>query len=107
MNWLCAVLYLFLYPFKTICPYFVEISKLIMQHKNLTIFLKSDIQREEEKTKRMLKDAAKKGDKDTCRILAKEIVHARKAISRIYASKAHLNSVQLSMKQQLGESVLT
>lgn len=55
----------------------------------------------------MLKDAAKKGDKDTCRILAKEIVHARKAISRIYASKAHLNSVQLSMKQQLGESVLT
>ncbi|PVD30545.1 hypothetical protein C0Q70_09813 [Pomacea canaliculata] len=60
-----------------------------------------NIQREEEKTKRMLKDAAKKGDKDTCRILAKEIVHARKAISRIYASKAHLNSVQLSMKQQL------
>ncbi|KAK7109624.1 charged multivesicular body protein 3-like [Littorina saxatilis] len=60
-----------------------------------------NIQREEEKTRRMIKDAAKKGDKDTCRILAKEIVNARKAVNRINTSKAHLNSVQLSMKQQL------
>ena len=51
----------------------------------------------------MLKDAAKKGDKDSCRVLAKEIVNARKAVNRLHASKAHLNSVQLSMKQQLGE----
>nr|KAG5693835.1 hypothetical protein BaRGS_004443 [Batillaria attramentaria] len=59
------------------------------------------IQREEEKTKRMLKDAAKKGDKDSCKVLAKEIVNARKSVNRLHASKAHLNSVQLSMKQQL------
>lgn len=59
------------------------------------------IQREEEKVKRALKEAAKKNDKDTCTILAKEIIRARKAITRIYTSKAHLNSVQLQMKNQL------
>lgn len=59
------------------------------------------IQREEEKVKRSLKQAAAKNDRDTCLILAKEIVRARKAINRIYTSKAHLNSVQLQMKNQL------
>ncbi|KAK0054642.1 charged multivesicular body protein 3 [Biomphalaria pfeifferi] len=59
------------------------------------------IQREEEKTKRMVKEAAKKGDRDSCRILAKEIVKADKQINKLYASKAHLNSVQMSMKHQL------
>ncbi|KAK8741689.1 hypothetical protein OTU49_002344 [Cherax quadricarinatus] len=59
------------------------------------------IQREEEKVKRSLKEAAKKGDQDVCRVLAKEIVQSRKAISRIYTSKAHLNSVQSQMKAQL------
>lgn len=59
------------------------------------------IQREEEKTKRMLKDAAKRGDIDVCRVLAKEIVAARKSVNRIQTSKAHLNSVQLSMNHQL------
>lgn len=60
------------------------------------------IQREEEKVKRTLKEAAKKNDKDTCIILAKELIRSRKAITRIYTSKAHLNSVSLQMKNQLG-----
>ncbi|CAH0555050.1 unnamed protein product [Brassicogethes aeneus] len=59
------------------------------------------IQREEEKIKRSLKEAAKKNDKDTCTILAKEIIRARKAINKIYTSKAHINSVSLQMKNQL------
>ncbi|XP_015117149.1 charged multivesicular body protein 3 [Diachasma alloeum] len=59
------------------------------------------IQREEEKVKRSLKDAAKKGDKDVCKVLAKEIIRARKACNKIYTSKAHLNSVTLQMKNQL------
>lgn len=59
------------------------------------------IQREEEKVKRSLKEAAKKNDKDTCLILAKEIIRARKAINKIYTSKAHINSVMLQMKNQL------
>lgn len=60
------------------------------------------IQREEEKVKRSLKQAAAKGDKDTCMILAKEILRARKAINRIHTSKAHMNSIQMQMKNQLG-----
>jgi charged multivesicular body protein 3 len=61
------------------------------------------IQREEEKVKRSLKEAAKKGDKGVCTILAKEVIRARKAITKIHISKAHLNSIQLQMKNQLGE----
>lgn len=62
------------------------------------------IKREEDKIKKSLKEAAKKNDKQVCTILAKEIIHSRKAINRIYASKAQLSSVQLQMSQQLGES---
>lgn len=62
------------------------------------------IQREEEKVKRSLKEAAKKGDKDVCMILAKEVLRARKAISKIYTSKAHINSISMQMKNQLGIS---
>ncbi|XP_052830427.1 charged multivesicular body protein 3 isoform X1 [Octopus bimaculoides] len=61
------------------------------------------IKREEEKTKRSLKESAKKGEKDACVILAKELVHSKKAVCKLYAAKAHLNSVQLNMKQQLGK----
>lgn len=66
------------------------------------VFTFAAIQREEEKVKRSLKEAAKKNDRDTCTILAKEVLRARKAITKIYTSKAHLNSVQMQMKNQLG-----
>merc|ERR1719244_1270503 len=51
--------------------------------------------------------AAKKGDKDVCMILAKEIVHARKTISKLYTAKANLNSIQLQMKGQLATIKVT
>ncbi|XKL66344.1 hypothetical protein PGB90_009764 [Kerria lacca] len=59
------------------------------------------IQREEEKAKRALKDAAKKNDKDSCTVLAKEIVNARKTMDKIRTSKTQLNSIQMHMKNQL------
>lgn len=59
------------------------------------------IQREEDKIKRTLKEAAKKNDKEVCTILAKELIRSRKATNKIYTSKAHINSVQLQMKNQL------
>ncbi len=62
-----------------------------------------DIQREEEKVKRSIKDAAKKGHKDVCIVLAKEMIHSKKAVNKLYASKAQMNSVLLSMKNQLCE----
>lgn len=66
----------------------------------------SGIKREEEKVKRSLKDAAKKGHMDVCKILAKEIVQSRKAQNKIHAAKAHMNSVQMQMKNQLGRLAL-
>lgn len=60
-----------------------------------------EIQREEEKVKRSIKEAAKKGEKDVCVILAKEMVQSKRAVTKLYASKAQMNSVQLSMKNQL------
>lgn len=59
------------------------------------------IRREEAKVTKSLKDAAKKGDKDVCKILAKEIVHSRKTVSKLYAAKANINSIQMQMKGQL------
>lgn len=59
------------------------------------------IQREEEKAKRSLKEAAKKNDKESCVVLAKEIVGARKATNKIRTSKTQLNSIQMQMKNQL------
>lgn len=69
--------------------------------------LVSDIQREQEKVKRSIKDAAKKGQKDVCVILAKEMIQSKRAVTKLYASKAHMNSVLLSMKNQLGEFGIT
>jgi len=73
-------------------------------HYLLCFFCAPDIQREEEKVKRSIKDAAKKGQKDVCVILAKELIRSRKAVSKLYASKAHMNSVLMGMKNQLGKN---
>ena len=70
-----------------------------------SVFFVLAIQREEEKTKRHLKEAAKKGEKSACGILAKEIIHSRKAVNRLYASKAHMNSIAMNMKNQLGRFI--
>ena len=69
--------------------------------------LNLDIQREEEKVKRSVKDAAKKGQKDVCVVLAKEMIRSRKAVSKLYASKAHMNSVLMGMKNQLGKMLVS
>ena len=56
--------------------------------------------------KRSVKDAAKKGQKDVCVVLAKEMIRSRKAVSKLYASKAHMNSVLMGMKNQLGKTAV-
>ena len=62
------------------------------------------IQREEAKVKRSLKDAAKKGHKDVCLTLAKELVSSKKVTSRIYSATAQLKSVEHSLAQQAGSA---
>ncbi|KAG7493430.1 charged multivesicular body protein 3 isoform X2 [Solea senegalensis] len=59
------------------------------------------VQREQERVTRSIKDAAKKGQKDACVILAKGVIQSKRAIQKLHASKAHMNSVILSMKNQL------
>ena len=61
------------------------------------------IKREEAKVQRSLKEAAKKGNKDVCRILAKEIVNSRKTVRKLHAAKATMNSVSMQMKNQASE----
>jgi len=78
-----------------------EWSKNIRKEDNKLSRQITAIKREEAKVSRSLKEAAKKGDKDVCLILAKEVVNSRKAINRIHTTKANLNSVQMQMKSQL------
>lgn len=59
------------------------------------------IKLEEAKIQKSIKDAAKKNQKDVCYILAKEIIQSRKAVNKIYSTKAQLNSVEMQMKNQL------
>ncbi|TKR86476.1 hypothetical protein L596_011064 [Steinernema carpocapsae] len=59
------------------------------------------IEREEMKVQKQIKEAAKKGDRDVCVILAKSILQSRKAVSKIHVSKAQINSVIMCMQQQL------
>ncbi|KAH6562581.1 hypothetical protein BASA50_004924 [Batrachochytrium salamandrivorans] len=59
------------------------------------------IETEELKAKRFLKDAAKRNDTVSCQALAREIVRSRKAKDRLHTSKAQLNSLMMSMQQQL------
>ena len=59
------------------------------------------IKREELKVSKSLKEAAKKGDKEVCAILAKEIINSRKSVNKLYTAKANLSSVQNQMKGQL------
>ncbi|EOD07074.1 vacuolar protein sorting protein 24 [Emiliania huxleyi CCMP1516] len=62
------------------------------------------IQREEEKIKRSVKEAAKRGDTASCKTYAKEIVRSRKAVTRLHTSKAQMNSVVMQMQNQMSQA---
>lgn len=64
------------------------------------------INREEEKIKRSVKDAAKRGDTASCKTYAREIVRSRKAVARLHTSKAQMNSVVMQMQNQLSQQKL-
>lgn len=60
-----------------------------------------DIQREEAGVKRTIRETAKRGDLQSCRHLAKELVRSRKVVSRMHEQKAQMNSIAM----HLGENV--
>merc|ERR1719231_1069691 len=61
------------------------------------------IQLEEEKIKKSIKEAGKRGDLDTCKMLAKEVVRSRKAVNRLETSKAQMNSVMMNVEMQVAQ----
>jgi charged multivesicular body protein 3 len=64
----------------------------------------NSLREQEEKTRRMVQQMAKKRPQDigNARILAKELVRARKQRQRMYQSKATLNSIQMQLQEQVG-----
>lgn len=61
------------------------------------------IQRSEAQAIVSIKQAAKKNDPDSAKILAREVVNARKAVTRIHTAKANLSSVEMQMKAQASQ----
>jgi charged multivesicular body protein 3 len=59
------------------------------------------IESEESKIQRDLKAAAKKGDRDVCLILAKELIRSKKAKSRIHVAKSQINSISMIIQEQM------
>jgi len=78
-------------------------SKLRAEQREIDRSIRG-ITTEEEKIKRSIKEAAKRGDKTTCKTLAKEIIRSKKAKDRLYGTKAQLNSVVLQLQQQLSNA---
>jgi charged multivesicular body protein 3 len=70
-----------------------EITKLERQVNQIT--------RKEEQIKREIKAEAKKGNKDACLVLAKGLVHSRRAVSKMYMAKTQINSAIMGMQHQL------
>ncbi|RKP09841.1 Snf7 family, partial [Thamnocephalis sphaerospora] len=59
------------------------------------------IEAEEVKVKRSIKQAAKRGDMQSSRQLARELVRSRQQKTRIHTSKAQLNSINMQLQHQL------
>mmetsp|Transcript_23414 Transcript_23414/g.56029 ORF Transcript_23414/g.56029 Transcript_23414/m.56029 type:complete len:225 (-) Transcript_23414:405-1079(-) len=62
----------------------------------------TDLEREEKKAIKLCKDAAKDNNIASAKILAKELVGARRCKSRLYANKAQMISMQSHLTEQLG-----
>ena len=64
----------------------------------------SSLKEQEDKSRKMIRQMAKKRPQDVgnARILAKELVRARKQRQRMYQSKATLNSIQMQLQEQIG-----
>mmetsp|Transcript_48274 Transcript_48274/g.121538 ORF Transcript_48274/g.121538 Transcript_48274/m.121538 type:complete len:214 (-) Transcript_48274:206-847(-) len=59
------------------------------------------IEREENRVKMEIKAAAKRGDKDSARLLAREMVRSRKAKQRLYMSKAQMQGVITTLQSNI------
>ncbi|EPS67269.1 hypothetical protein M569_07508 [Genlisea aurea] len=56
-----------------------------------------DIQREEKRVQGSVKEAARRNDMVSAKVLAKEIVRSKKAVNRLNENKAQLNSISMHL----------
>jgi len=80
-----------------------EWSKKLRKERNALDRQINQIKREEQKAVNSIKQSAKKNDTTSAKILAREVVNARKAVTRITTAKAQINSVELQMQQQASQ----
>eukprot|EP00745_Piridium_sociabile_P012914 TRINITY_DN19514_c0_g1_i1.p1 TRINITY_DN19514_c0_g1~~TRINITY_DN19514_c0_g1_i1.p1 ORF type:complete len:217 (+),score=23.67 TRINITY_DN19514_c0_g1_i1:51-701(+) len=59
------------------------------------------IEMEEDKVLQDIKNAARRNDVVSCKLLAREIVRSRAAKNRLHESKAHMNSVSMSLQNNM------
>lgn len=51
---------------------------------------------------KQVREAAKRGDPASAKVIAREIVHTRKTIGQLYMNKAHMISMNAQLTEQLG-----
>lgn len=61
----------------------------------------TDIQREQKKTEKAIRDCMKRNDVASAKILARELVRARRTVGRLHQNKAQMNSVSLHLRENL------
>lgn len=67
----------------------------------------SSISQAENRSKGQIRALAKKGDVHNCKLLAREVVRARRTRNRMEASRAMLNSLSMQMSEQLATIKIT
>lgn len=60
-----------------------------------------DVQREQKKAEKLIKEAAKRNDIVSCKILAKEVVNMRRTVGKLAMNKATFLSLSNQMTEQL------
>ena len=48
------------------------------------------------------REAAKRGDAASAKVIARELIHTRKTIGQLFTNKAHMISMNAQLTEQLG-----
>ena len=57
--------------------------------------------REEKAAQKQVREAAKRGDMASARLIAKELVRTRRAVTQLYTNKAHMISMGTQLQEQM------
>lgn len=68
--------------------------------RNMDIQIR-DIQREEKSAKKQIKDAAKRGDIVSARVIAREVARSHKTVTHLYTNKAHMIAMGTQLQEQM------